>query len=43
MILIDLSEWVINFFLIGISFIFVAIGMFIMTVIFYAVLDRRVK
>lgn len=43
MILIDLSEWVINFFLIGISFIFVAIGMFIMTVIFYAVMDRRVK
>lgn len=43
MILIDLSEWVVNFFLIGVSFIFVAIGMFIMTVIFYAVLDRKFK
>jgi len=43
MILIDLSEWVVNFFLIGVSFIFVAIGMFIMTVIFYAVLDRKIK
>jgi hypothetical protein len=43
MVLIDLAEWVVNFFLIGVSFIFVAIGMFIMTVIFYAVLDRKFK
>ena len=43
MVLIDLAEWVVNFFLIGVSFIFVAIGMFIMTVIFYAILDRKFK
>jgi hypothetical protein len=43
MILINLAEWIINFLLFGVSLVFIAIGMFLMTVIFYAVLDRRIK
>lgn len=39
MIMIDLAEWVINFFIFSVSFLCIGVGVFIFCLIFYAVLD----
>ena len=39
MIMIDLAEWVINFFIFSASFLCIGVGIFIFCLIFHAVLD----
>ncbi len=39
MIMIDISEWIIDFFIFSLAFLCSGIGIFIFTLIFYAILD----